>query len=81
MKNKEPWAPKKFGHPKRTLSESDISLTVEIYEEQKSGARRLEKIIGHKYGRHIPHDSILKSALMKARLMKIRKRRSVESPE
>ena len=43
MKNKETWAPKKFGHPKRTLSESDISLTVEIYEEQKSGARRLEK--------------------------------------
>jgi hypothetical protein len=43
MKNKEPWAPKKFGHPKRTLSGSDISLTVEIYEEQKSGARRLEK--------------------------------------
>ena len=58
MKNKKPWAPKKFGRPKMTLSESDASLVLETYKEQNSGARRLEKIIEHKYGRHIPHNAI-----------------------
>ena len=58
MKNKKPWAPKKFGRPKTTLSESDTCLILEIYKEQNSGARRLEKIIEHKYGRHIPHNAI-----------------------
>ena len=28
------------------------------HEEQYFGARRLEKIIEHKYGRHIPHTAI-----------------------
>jgi hypothetical protein len=30
MKNKKPWAPKKFGRPKLTLSESDARLVLEI---------------------------------------------------
>lgn len=58
MKNKKPWAPKKFGRPEMTLSESDAHLVLETYKEQNSGARRLEKIIEHKYGRHIPHNAI-----------------------
>jgi len=29
MKNKDPWAPKKFGRPKMILSESDIQLNKE----------------------------------------------------
>jgi transposase InsO family protein len=58
MKNKKPWAPKKCGRPKITLSESDARLVLEIYKEQYFGARRLEKIIEHKYGRHIPHNAI-----------------------
>lgn len=58
MKNKKPWGPKKFGRPKKILSESDTCLILEIYKEQNCGARRLEKIIGHKYGRHIPHNAI-----------------------
>src|SRR5512137_2627065 len=58
MKNKKPWAPKKFGRPKITLSESDARLVLEVYKEQYFGARRLEKIIEHKYGRHIPHNAI-----------------------
>ena len=58
MKNKEPLAPKKFGRPKTDLKETDKCLILKIHNEQKSGARRLEKIIDHKYGRHIPHNAI-----------------------
>jgi hypothetical protein len=58
MKNKKSWAPKKFGRPEMTLSESDAHLVLETYKEQNSGARRLEKIIEHKYGRRIPHNAI-----------------------
>ena len=48
MKNKEPWAPKKFGCPKKSLGESDIQLILKIHKEQNSGARRIEKIIKQK---------------------------------
>ena len=58
MKNKEPLAPRKFGRPKTNLNEADKCLILEIHKEQNSGARRLEKIIEHKYGRHIPHNAI-----------------------
>ncbi len=58
MKNKEPLAPRKFGRPKTNLNESDKLLVLKIHKEQNSGARRLEKIIEHKYGRHIPHNAI-----------------------
>lgn len=58
VKNKEPLAPRKFGRPKTYLSEADKSLILEIHKEQNSGARRLEKIIEHKCGRHIPHNAI-----------------------
>ena len=58
MKNKEPLAPRKFGRPKIILSEADKRFILEIYKEQKSGARRLEIIIEHKYSRHIPHNAI-----------------------
>ena len=58
MKNKEPLAPGKFGRPKTSLSEADKLLILEIHKEQNSGARRLETVIEHKYGRHIPHNSI-----------------------
>jgi putative transposase len=58
MKNKEPLTPRKFGRPKTYMSEADESLILEIHKEQKSGARRLEKIIEHKCGRHIPHNAI-----------------------
>jgi hypothetical protein len=30
MKNKKPWAPKKFGRPKKILSESDTCLILKI---------------------------------------------------
>ena len=58
MKNKAPLAPRKFGSPKTNLNEADKCLILGIYKEQNSGARRLEKIIEHKYGRHIPHNAI-----------------------
>ncbi|HNY35218.1 MAG TPA: hypothetical protein PKK68_11220, partial [Methanothrix soehngenii] len=43
MKNKEPWAPTKFGRPKKSLGEPDIQLILKIHKEQNSGARRIEK--------------------------------------
>jgi transposase len=58
MKNKEPWAPKKFGRTKKSLGESDIQLILKIHKEQNSGARRIEKIIKQKYGKRIPHNAI-----------------------
>jgi putative transposase len=58
MKNKKPLTPRKFGRPKTHMSEADENLILEIHKEQKSGARRLEKIIEHKCGRHIPHNAI-----------------------
>ncbi len=51
-------APKKFGRPKKSLGESDVSLILEIHKEQNSGARLIEKIIEQRYGRHIPHNAI-----------------------
>jgi putative transposase len=58
MKNKEPLASRKFGRPKTYLNEAEKRLILGIHKEQNSGARRLEKIIEHKYGRHISHNSI-----------------------
>ena len=58
MKYKEPLAPRKFGRSKTYLNESDKCLILEVHKEQKSGARRLETIIEHRYGRRIPHNSI-----------------------
>ena len=58
VKNKEPLAPRKFGRPKTNLNEEDKRLIPEIYKEENSGARRLEKVIEHKCGRHIPHNAI-----------------------
>ena len=58
MKNKEALALGKFGRPKTNLSEADKRLILGIYKEQNSGARRLERVIEHKFGRHIPHNAI-----------------------
>jgi putative transposase len=58
VKNKEPLAPKKFGRPKTYLDESDKRLILEIHKEQNCGARRLESIIDHRCGKHIPHNRI-----------------------
>jgi len=58
MKNKEPLTLKNFGRPKTPLNEPDKHLILKIHKEQKCGARRLEKIIEHKYSKHIPHNTI-----------------------
>ena len=58
MKNKEPLTPGKFGRSRTYLNDQDRLLILKIHKEQKCSARRLEKIIEHKYGRHIPHNSI-----------------------
>jgi transposase InsO family protein len=58
VKNKELLTPKRFGRPKTYLKEADKLIILQVHKEQNSGARRLEKIIEHKYGRHIPHNAI-----------------------
>jgi len=79
MKNKEPWAPKKFGRPNRSLGEPDVQLILKIHKEQNSGARRIEKIIEQKYGRHIPHNAIyqvlLENGLANEEKQKMRRRK------
>ncbi len=53
----------KFGRRKKELDEESISLIPEINKEQNLGARRLEKIIEFKYGKHILHNTIHKVPL------------------
>jgi len=80
MKNKDPWAPKKFGRPKTTLSESNISLILKIHKEQNLGARRLEKIIEFKYGRHISHNAIHQVLLDKGLANENKKKKKRRKP-
>jgi putative transposase len=80
MKNKEPLAPKKFGRPKTTLNESDTHLILEIHKEQNTGARRLEKIIEHKYGRHIPHNAIHQVLLSNGKAGENKKKKKRRKP-
>ena len=58
MKNKEPLTLKNFGRPKTPLNDPDKLLILKIHKEQNCGARRLEEIIKHKHGKHIPHNAI-----------------------
>lgn len=63
MKNKEPLKLKNFGRPKTPLNDSDKLLILKFHKEQKCGARRLEKIIEHRHGKHIPHNAIHQTLL------------------
>ena len=58
---------KKFGRKKKEIDEGSEELILKVHEEQKLGARRLEKIIEFKYGKHIPHNRI-HQVLLKNRL-------------
>jgi hypothetical protein len=52
----------------------------EIHKEQNSGVRRLEKIIEHKHGRHIPHNAIHQVLLENGLAIENKKRRNEGSP-
>lgn len=69
LKHHEPIPIKKFGRKNKVISEESERLILEVYTEQKLGARRLEKIIKFKYGKQIPHNRIhqvlLKNGLAK----------------
>jgi len=49
---------RKFGRKKKELDRDSVQLILEVNKEQNLGARRLEKIIEFKYGKHIPHNAI-----------------------
>jgi DNA transposition AAA+ family ATPase len=51
---------KKFGGQKKPLAEEPEKLIIEVHKEQNMGARRLDKIIESKHGKHIPHNAIHK---------------------
>ena len=57
-KTKMPLNIKKFGRKKKPLDEESEKLILEVHKEQNLGARRLEKIIKFKHGKHIPHNAI-----------------------
>ncbi len=58
LKYHEPISIKKFGRKNKVISEESERLILEVYTEQKLGARRLEKIIKFKYDKQIPHNRI-----------------------
>jgi putative transposase len=57
---------KKFGRKKTILDEESVRLILEVNKEQNLGARRLEKIIEFKHGKHIPHNAIYRVLLSQA---------------
>ncbi len=63
IKNHELLPLKKAGRKKTVLDEYQVNLVLEVHKEQNFGARRLEKIIKHKHGVHIPHNAIHKVLL------------------
>jgi len=54
---------KKGGRKMKDISPEEEKLVLKAYNEQKVGARRLEKIIEYRYGQHIPHNRIHKILL------------------
>ncbi|NTV27210.1 MAG: transposase family protein [Methanothrix sp.] len=80
MKNKEPLTPKRFGRPKTDLEEADKHLILKIHKEQNCGARRLENIIDHKFGRHIPHNKIHQVLLEKGLAEENKKKKMRRKP-
>jgi len=80
IKHQELIAIKKFGRKKKETDEESEQLILKVHEEQKLGARRLEKIIDFKYGKHIPHNRIhnvlLKNGLAKENKNKKKRRKA-----
>ena len=69
LKHHEPIPLKKFGRKKKVIDENSEKWIIAIQKEQKMGARRLERILKIKHGKHIPHNRIhqvlLKNGLAK----------------
>ncbi|MDF1533509.1 MAG: DDE-type integrase/transposase/recombinase [Methanosarcinaceae archaeon] len=80
IKHQEPIPIKKFGRSKIETDEESENLIIKVHEEQKFGARRLEKIIEFKCGKHIPHNRIhnvlLKNGLAKENKNKKKRRKA-----
>lgn len=80
LKNEEPIPIKKFGRKKTVTDDESEKLIVIVQKEQKQGARRLEKIIDFKHGKHIPHNRIhevlLKKGLAKENKNKKKRRKA-----
>ncbi len=47
----------------KNINPEEDKLIITAYNEQKVGARRLEKIIEYRYGQHIPYNRIHKILL------------------
>ncbi|MGP8321788.1 MAG: hypothetical protein ACT6FE_05635 [Methanosarcinaceae archaeon] len=79
IKHQEPIVIMKFGRKKKETDDESGKLIIKMHEEQKLGARRLEKIIEFKCGKHIPHnrihDVLLKNGLVKENKNKKKKKR------
>ncbi|MGC8620062.1 MAG: hypothetical protein ACP5LA_06135 [Thermoplasmata archaeon] len=53
---------KKGGMKMKDINPEEKKLIITAYNEQKVGARRLEKIIEYRYGQHIPHNNTQNTA-------------------
>jgi putative transposase len=58
LKNRYLLPTKKPGKKKKELDDDSRNLILQIHKEQNLGARRLEKVLEFKYGKHIPHNAI-----------------------
>lgn len=80
LKHNAPIAIKKFGRKKQVTDEKSVELIIQVKNEQKVGARRLERIINFKHKCHIPHnrihDVLLTNGLAKKNKNKSRRRKA-----
>jgi putative transposase len=63
LKNQAVLPMSKSGKKKKELYKDTRSQIIEIYKEQKIGARRLETVLEFKYDKHIPYNAIHKVLL------------------
>ncbi len=80
LKHHEPLTINKFSREKKKTDKESEKLIIKAHEEQKLGARRLEKIIKFKYGNNISHNRIhqvlLKNGLAKKNKNKKKRRKA-----
>ncbi len=80
LKHHEPIPLKKFGRKKKVTDENSEKLIIAVQKEQKLGARRIERILKIKHGKHISHNRIhqvlLKNGLAKENKNKKKRRKA-----
>jgi len=80
LKNREAVPIKKSGRKKKEVDDDTRFLIIEIYKEQKLGARRLEKVLRYKYNRQVPHNTIHEVLLEEGLAQENKKKKNRRKP-